>query len=269
MGTLTPVADIIASVSDSAAAAAVSESNASASASAASLSALSAATSAGLFAPSTAVTDLNNYLESGIFIAGAPGSTIINVPPQVTGASATNAVFVTKIDSTRSIQRAYDINGVSSFERYFLSPLWSAWKPLANIGGAINVQNSIVQSIPNAVWTQSVYNTTVFNQNTADISLNAATGAITTPAWANFAKVTASVKFEAIAGDSVIRITKNGAAAAVPYDRRTLVAATETLLFTTSFIVTSGDLIAAQILQSSGAAINTQAYNTTMMVEFI
>jgi len=215
--------------------------------------------------PVTATVDWNNYTTNGTFTAAS----LLNSPPQVTGASLTLFVVVNNISATRSIQRAYDINGVSVFERYFLSPLWSAWKPLANIGGAINVQNSIVQSIPNAVWTQSVYNTTVFNQNTADISLNAATGAITTPAWANFAKVTASVKFEAIAGDSVIRITKNGAAAAVPYDRRTLVSATETLLFTTSFIVTSGDLIAAQILQSSGAAINTQAYNTTMMVEFI
>jgi len=215
--------------------------------------------------PVVATVDWNNYTSNGQFFA----TSLLNSPPQVTGAGLTNLVIVTKTSGTRSLQRAYDINGVSAFERYFLSPNWTPWKPIANIGGLIRVRNSAVQPIAAGAWVQGKFNTVTFNQNTSDLVLNATTGAITTPPWATFAKVTSIIQFDAIAGDSILRITKNGFAASNAYSRRTLVSATETIMFSVGFIVTSGDLIATEIQRISGASVNTTANRASMMVEFI
>jgi len=237
--------------------------NAKISADAAAISAADAAASSALFLPATAVTDWNNYRDTGTFF----GAGLLNGPPLVTGSGVTFYVAVRRYSATRVLQQAIDLNGVTVFQRTFNSPTWSAWKPIGNIGGKARLKAAAAVSAPTATWTVVPLDTVTYNENPTDIVLAANT--VAAPAWASYVDVTLFGKFAVAPVEIALRATKNGGVVTAPYSSRepatTLNQSSET---TISFSVAGGNLIGFQIKQTSGALIATLAGWCEMTLEF-
>jgi len=213
--------------------------------------------------PVVAVANWGNYLENGWFIATA----IPNAPPVISGASPTAIVHVIKQSATRSVQIAYDLNGVSIFQRNYISPTWSPWMPVGTLGRNITAHNSVVKAVGTATWTLVPLDTITVVDNSTDLLISGSR--IITPAWATFARIVGSVKFDTTASEIGVRVTNNGVVAGKPSTSRGAAAnASVTKQISTEFVVTSGDLLGIEALQVSGATINATAAACSLSVEF-